>query len=150
MKQFLCRKRFFFVIFSVICAVCVICIAPRLCSLIHVSSYLNLKSGNVRTVCRIAGITIREREETSVLSSRLPAYGLIPHPEWLHIREKHGFGYLCLKNGRCFTELYFLFLGKEENGGVPSEAEVAGILSRYGIASEASGGRKKLPLRAAP
>lgn len=150
MKQFLRQKNFLPVTLCVICAVCVILLFPLLCSLIHVSSYLNLKSGNVRTVCGIAGITIREREEVSVLSSRLPAYGLHPRPEWLHIREKHGFGRLHLKNGRCFTELYFLFLEKEEKGGVPSEAEVSVLLSRYGIALEVPSGRKEPLLRAAP
>ena len=86
----------------------------------------------------------------SVLSSRLPAYGLHPRPDWLPIREKHGFGRLYLKNGRCFTDLYFLFLEKEEKGGVPSEAEVSELLSRYGITQELSGGRKEPPFRAAP
>ena len=150
MKQFLRQKTFLPVILGVICAVIVILLFPLLCSLIHVSSYLNLKSGNVRTVCGIAGFTIREKEEVSALSSRLPAYGLHPRPEWLPIREKHGFGRLYLKNGRCFTDLYFLFLEKEEIGGLPSEAEVSDLLARYGIALEVPSGRKEPLLRAAP
>lgn len=127
------RKLFFLAAASAVIAAFLLAGVPRLYSLVHFSSYLNLRTGNVLTVCRIPGMTLCRRETPSVLSPRLSGYVLHPHPEWLHIREKHGFGRLYLKKGRCFAELYFLFLEKEEKGGAPSGAELSAVLSKYGV-----------------
>ena len=103
------RKLFFLAAASAVIAAFLLAGVPRLYSLVHFSSYLNLRTGNVLTVCRIPGMTLCRRETPSVLSPRLSGYVLHPHPEWLHIREKHGFGRLYLKKAAALRNCIFSF-----------------------------------------